>query len=77
MTGKRLLWLLALSMIGEGIAGLLRPRRSLLLWQGGPRWYRTWIKGLAKASPTVQLLALAELGGGLWLLLRVTEANEG
>jgi len=77
MTGRRLLELLAIGMIGEGMAGLLRPRRYLLLWRFGPRWYRKCLEGLAEDRRTMRLLCLAELTAGLWLSLRETETDVG
>jgi hypothetical protein len=74
MTGKRILELLAIAMIGEGFAGLLRPTRYLMLWRFGPKWYQDWLDGITAEPSTVRLLCLIELGIGFWITLQETSA---
>jgi hypothetical protein len=72
MTGRRLLELLAIGMIGEAVAGFLQPRHYLLLWQFGPKGYRQWLEGLTRHGRMVRVLCLVELGAGLLLTWRET-----
>ena len=72
MTGKRLKELLAIGMIGEGIVGLMRPRRYMLLWKFGPKPYQEFIDKAAEHKGFTRLLCGVEAGLGVWLALRQT-----
>ena len=72
MLTRRLLELLAIAMIGEGVAGLLRPRRYLLLWQFGPRPYQNAVAVIAQHPRLVRLVAAGEIGLCVWLSWRQT-----
>jgi hypothetical protein len=76
MIGKRLLELLAIAMIGEGAAGLLAPRRYLLLWSFGPQWYRGWVESIATNRRFMRILFLAEFALGLLMTLRMTDTDD-
>ncbi len=69
----RCLEVLALAMIGEGIVGLLRPRRYSLFWKIGPDWLRTTVETLAEHREATRLLCAGEIAFGLWLALREIE----
>jgi hypothetical protein len=56
----------AMAMIGEGVIGLLDPRRHLLLWRFGPRIYRQIIDSLTKHPFAMRFVFAAEAGLGLW-----------
>ncbi|MEO8353228.1 MAG: hypothetical protein ABI680_15975 [Chthoniobacteraceae bacterium] len=64
---------LALAMIGEGIVGLLRPRRYSLFWKIGPNWLCGTAETLADNHETTRLLCAGEIALGLWLALREIE----
>jgi hypothetical protein len=70
---KRGLELFGLMMIGEGIVGLLRPRRYSLLWKIGPAWLRDSMTLLAEHREATRLLCAGEIAAGLWLALREIE----
>ncbi len=69
---KRLMELLAIGMIGEGVVGALRPRRYLQLWRFGPQPYQKMIGALADHPTATRLMCVAEAGFGVWLGLRQT-----
>jgi hypothetical protein len=75
MVGKRLLELLAIAMIGEGAAGVIRPSRYLLLWRLGPQWLRDWVDQMAANPRFMRLLFLSEFAIGMLIALRTTEEN--
>ncbi|MGI8437228.1 MAG: hypothetical protein ACR2NX_10035 [Chthoniobacterales bacterium] len=70
---KRGLEILGLMMIGEGLVGLIRPRRYSLFWNLGPKWLRETVETLAEHPEATRLLCAGELATGLWLALREIE----
>jgi len=70
---NRCLEVLALAMIGEGIAGFVQPRRYSLFWRVGPRWLRACAEMLARHRQATRLFSAAEAAAGLWLALREIE----
>lgn len=71
---SRSLEVLALAMIGEGLIGLLHPRRYSLFWKLGPAWLRHTTQTLAEHREATRLICVGEMAIGLWLALR--EINE-
>jgi len=67
---RRMKELAAIAMIGDGVVGLVAPRRHSLLWKLGPEGYQEAIRWFAARPAVVRLLAGAEVGAGLWLALR-------
>ncbi len=67
--------LVAIAVIGDGVVGLVAPRRHSLLWKFGPEGYQETLRWFAEHPGVVRLLAAAELGGGIWLALRQYEAG--
>lgn len=67
---SRSLEVLALAMIGEGVVGLLHPRRYSLFWQIGPPWLRHTTQTLAEHRDATRLMCAGEIAVGLWLALR-------
>jgi hypothetical protein len=65
--------ILALAMIGEGVVGLLRPRRYSLFWKIGPHWLRETAETLAEHREATRLICLGEIALGLWIALREIE----
>lgn len=70
---RRIKELVAIAVIGDGVVGLLAPRRHSLLWKFGPEGYQEVLRWFAGRPGLVRLLAAAELGGGIWLALRQYE----
>lgn len=56
--------------IGDGVVALIAPRRHSLLWRFGPEGYKRTEAGFAQCPNLVRVLATAEIGGGIWLVLR-------
>lgn len=71
---SRSLEVLALAMIGEGLIGMLRPRRYPLFWKIGPEWLRHTTQTLAEHREATRLISAGEIAVGLWLALREVDA---
>jgi hypothetical protein len=69
----RSLEVLALAMIGEGIVGLLRPRRYSLFWRIGPEWLRQTAETFARHREAIRLICVGEIALGLWIALKEME----
>lgn len=67
--GKHALEVLGLLMIGEGVVGMIHPRRYSLFWKRGPQWLRDTTEFLAEHAETTRVLCAAEIAAGLWLAL--------
>jgi hypothetical protein len=64
---KRLLELFGLILIGDGLMGLLRPRRHSLLWHFGPQLAKAVTEELADHPKTARSIYAAELAVGVAL----------
>ncbi len=64
---KHGLELLGLMMIGEGVVGLLYPRRYSLFWKMGPEWMRAGAEWFAEHRDQTRLFCVGEIAAGLWL----------
>jgi len=64
---KRLLELAGLILIGDGLMGLLRPRRHSLLWHVGPQLAKAVTEELADHPRTARAIYGAELAAGVIL----------
>ena len=73
---RRIKELAAIAVIGDGVVGLVAPRRHSLLWKFGPEGYQEVIGWIAGRPGVVRLLAAGEVGAGLWLALRQYEGVE-
>lgn len=73
--GRRLGEFLAILMVGDGVIGLVAPRRHSLLWKFGPESYKRLMAGFAKRPSLVRLLSAASVGAGLWLALSQYEGR--
>ncbi|HZE13976.1 MAG TPA: hypothetical protein VE086_09475 [Chthoniobacterales bacterium] len=62
---KRLLELAGLILIGDGLMGLLRPRRHSLLWHFGPQLAKAVTEELAEHPNTARSIYAAELALGI------------
>lgn len=70
---RRMLEVLALLMIGEGLMGLIRPRRYSLLWRMGPPLLKAMIDELVEHPNITRAISAAELAGGIALAVGQTE----
>lgn len=70
MVARRLLELLALTMIGEGVVGAIKPREYLLLWKVGPRPLRDFVQRCADRPELMRGVFTAQISLGAWLALR-------
>ena len=70
---RRINEVVALSMIGDGVLGLVVPKRHMLLWSFGPEGYKKVMRGFARRPGLVRSLAAVQVAGGLLLALRQYE----
>jgi hypothetical protein len=64
---NRLLELAGLILIGDGLMGLLRPRRHSLLWHVGPQLAKAVTEELADHPQTARAIYATELATGIIL----------
>lgn len=64
---RRLLELLGLMMIGDGVVSLMQPRRHCLLWKVGPDSCRQMMDTLADHPRFTRSLGLLETVAGMWI----------
>jgi hypothetical protein len=77
MLTKRLLELAGLILIGDGLMGLLRPRRHSLLWHCGPELAKAVTEELADHPKTSRAIYAAELVAGIALAsIQLADADE-
>ena len=67
MITKRILELAGLVLIGDGLMGLLRPRRHSLLWHVGPQLAKAVTEELAEHPQTARAIYAAEFALGVAL----------
>ncbi|MFL6584987.1 MAG: hypothetical protein ACJ8KU_10785 [Chthoniobacterales bacterium] len=64
---RRALEVGALFLIGDGVMGLITPRRHSLLWRFGPELAKAATEELAEHPKTARAIYLAELAAGVAL----------
>jgi hypothetical protein len=64
---QRVLEFAGLILIGDGLMGLLRPRRHSLLWHLGPELAKAVTEELADHPGTARAIYAAELAAGVVL----------
>jgi hypothetical protein len=67
MLTKRILELAGLFLIGDGLMGLLHPRRHSLLWHFGPQLAKALTEELAEHRNASRGIYAAELAAGIAL----------
>ena len=67
MNKRRVLEVLAMLMIGEGVLMLLFPRNYLLLWKCGTTAFGEAVEDLAERPCPTRVIGLIEALVGLWL----------
>lgn len=70
MYKKRLMEILAMLAIGDGVVQLAAPRRHMLLWEAGPEGVRRATRFFANNPNLTRLLGATEVALGVWLALR-------
>lgn len=60
----------AIMLIGDGVLGLVDPKRSVLLWNRGPQFWRNAVEPLAQNLNLTRAAGAAEIAFGLWLAMR-------
>jgi hypothetical protein len=63
----RLMDLLGVLLIGDGVLGMLHPAQHCLVWRTGPARWRELVEWFASHPRATRAAALAELCAGLWL----------
>jgi hypothetical protein len=59
----------AMVLIGDGVMGLVRPRRDAEAWAKGPRPWRTMMRYLAERPALARTIGAAQIVGAVaWAL---------
>lgn len=72
MLAERLKECVGLMMIGDGLMGVLEPRRHVSLWVKGPSWWRAMFEPFARRPALTRCVGACELLAGVWLASRQT-----
>ncbi len=71
MNARRILDVLAVVSIGDGLLWVVAPRRRGLLWLAGPGPVRRFVEELTLERPWLaRLVGGAQVAAGLWMALR-------
>lgn len=66
MIQQRVTEIAALLLIGDGVVGMLQPRRHARLWRSGPKPYRSAMEPFVRHPGLTRVLGAAEAAAGLW-----------
>lgn len=66
---------LAIVVVGDGLLGVLQPRRHVSLWRKGPAPYQRAMTALNHRPGLTQLLSAVQLATGLWWASRQRPAT--
>jgi hypothetical protein len=59
----------AMALIGDGVMGIIHPRRDSRAWQYGPKPWQSLMQSLEERPNLTRVLAAAQIVGGvLWVL---------
>jgi hypothetical protein len=70
MVGARLLEVVGIMMIGEGVLAAVDPRGHTRLWSRGPRAWEAMIEPFVEHPTMTRCLGAAEAAVGFWLATR-------
>lgn len=71
MNARRILDVVALISVGDGVLWVLAPRRRGLLWLVGPGPVKRFVENVSLENPwQARLLGAAQAALGVWLALR-------
>jgi hypothetical protein len=57
-------------LIGDGVAGLIWPRRYLRFLQAGPSGFRNTLEAFAQRPTLTRAACVAEVGIGIWMIAK-------
>lgn len=60
----------AIVLIGDGVVALADPKRHARLWHSGPEVWQNLIKPFIDRPYLTQILAILQIGFGMWLASR-------
>ncbi len=69
---RRMIQLVALVMVGDGVVGFFKPRWHSLLWDMGPKPYRNLMRHFAENPAAARWIYAAEVGLGALLASQQT-----
>lgn len=70
MVKKRILEVIGILMIGDGLVAAAEPERHGRLWLAGPRLWRRAMKPFVESPRLMRWAGVGEAGLGLWLASR-------
>ena len=70
MTTAHLKEIIGMLLIGEGVVGMVYPKRHVGLWAFGPRPWREFVEWWAERPRLLRAICAAEAAAGLWLVAR-------
>jgi uncharacterized protein YjeT (DUF2065 family) len=70
MVTKRIVQLIGMVLIGDGILSALAPKRHARLWRGGPKGWRRLMRNAEREPDRTRSFGVAEAALGLWLARR-------
>ncbi len=73
MLNERIKEIAAIVMIGDGVLGVVSPRRHLKLWYRGPAAWQKLVSGCLRHTGLIRLMGVAEVAAGIWLAQREWE----
>ena len=70
---RRILWTVAILLVGDGVVAALIPSRHMRRWARGPSWYRTAMRPFAEHPRATRALGALEAVGALWWTSRMQD----
>ena len=70
MTTQRIIQMIGMLMIGDGVLSAMAPRRHAALWHAGPQPWRRLMRRSIRQPDGTRTFGVAEVALGLWLARR-------
>jgi len=70
---RRILWMLALLAVGDGVVTAAMPRRHVRRWSHGPPWYRRTMRPFADHPEATRALGMIEAVVALAWTMRLAD----
>ena len=70
MMAERLKEFIGITMIGDGLLGVIDPQGHIGLWRSGPEPWQKMMDGFISHPQATQLFGAVELALGVWLAKR-------
>lgn len=67
MIARRVLELIGMLIIGDGVLALIAPHRHPRLWLPGPKPYQRFLEELMERPLLKRFLGVVQIGFGTWL----------